>query len=180
MPTQPTDYSTGAWASIFAERNRGERRYWLVKSEPDVFSFDDLLAEPKQTTQWNGVRNFTARNFLRDGMKKGDRVFFYHSSTKPQVIAGICEVVEHGYPDPTGLDARHDGFDPKATKADPIWFMVDIRAVAPLPRPVSLAEIKARKELAGMALLRISRLSVVPVTEKEWAVVCAMAASPPA
>jgi predicted RNA-binding protein with PUA-like domain len=179
MPTQPTDYSSGAWASAFAPRKPGEHRYWLVKSEPDVFSFNDLLAAPKHTTHWNGVRNFTARNFLRDGMKTGDRVFFYHSSAKPQAIAGICEVVRDGYPDPTALDSKHAGFDPKATKAAPIWFMVDLRGVEPLPRPVTLAEIKARKELAGMALLRVGRLSVTPVTEKEWEVVCSMAARPP-
>jgi predicted RNA-binding protein with PUA-like domain len=178
MPNKQHDHSTGAWASTFAPRARGERRYWLVKSEPDVFSFDDLLAAPKRTTQWNGVRNFTARNFMRDGMKKGDRVFFYHSSTKPQAIVGICEVVEEAYPDPTAFDPKHDGFDPKSTKAEPIWFMVDLRAVEPLPRPVTLTEIKARKELAGMGLLRVGRLSVTPVTAKEWEVVCSMASSP--
>ena len=179
MPNEEPDHSTGAWASAFAPRARGERRYWLVKSEPDVFSFDDLLAAPKRTTHWNGVRNFTARNFMRDGMKKGDRVFFYHSSTKPQAIVGICEVVAEGYADSTATDPKHDGFDPKATKADPIWFMVDLRAVEALPRPVTLAEIKARKELATMALLRIGRLSVTPVTAKEWEVVCSMAKASP-
>ena len=172
------DHSTGAWASAFAPRARGERRYWLVKSEPDVFSFDDLVAAPKRTTQWNGVRNFTARNFMRDGMKKGDRVFFYHSSTKPQAIVGITEVATEAYPDPTAFDPKHDGFDPKSTKAEPIWFMVDLRAVEPLPRPVTLADIKARKELAGMGLLRVGRLSVTPVTAKEWEVVCSMAGRP--
>ena len=165
------DYSEGAWARVFAPRKPGERRYWLVKSEPDVFSFDNLLAAPKRTTQWNGVRNFTARNFLRDGMKKGDRVFFYHSSTKPQAIVGICEVVAEGYPDTTATDRKSEGFDAKATKADPIWYMVDLKAIEALPRPVTLSEIKSHKELAEMALLRISRLSVVPVTEREWEVV---------
>ena len=176
----PSDYSTGAWASTFAPRKAGEKRYWLVKSEPDVFSFDDLVATPKKTTQWNGVRNFTARNFMRDGMKKGDQVFFYHSSTKPQAIVGICEVVAAGYPDSTALDPKSEGFDEKATKADPIWSMVDLRAVESLPRPVTLPEIKTEKALANMALLRISRLSVVPVTEKEWGAVIKLANSPAA
>src|SRR4051812_35098319 len=165
------DYERGKWAAAFAPRTAGERRYWLVKSEPDVFSFDDLLAAPKRTTQWNGVRNFTARNFLRDGMKLRDRVFFYHSSTKPQAIVGGWEVVREGYGDSTALDPKHDGFDPKSTKAEPIWYMVDLRAVEKLARPVTLAEIKARKELANMGLLRVGRLSVTPVTEKEWDVV---------
>ena len=169
------DYSDGAWASTFAPRKPGEQRYWLVKSEPDIFSFDDLMSAPKKTTHWNGVRNFTARNFLRDGMKKGDRVFFYHSSTKPQAIVGICEVVTEAYPDSTALDPKSEGFDEKATKADPIWSMVDLRAVSALPRPVTLQEIKAEKSLADMALLRISRLSVVPVTAKQWASVLKLA-----
>jgi predicted RNA-binding protein with PUA-like domain len=153
------------------------RKYWLVKSEPDAFSFDDLLKTPKRTTSWNGVRNFTARNFMRDEMKKGDLVFFYHSSTKPQAIVGICEVVREGYADDTALDAKHEGFDPKSTAADPIWYMVDLRAVEPLKRPVTLAEIKANKSLAKMALVRLSRLSVGPVTEQEWNTVLEMAAS---
>jgi predicted RNA-binding protein with PUA-like domain len=179
MPSERTDYSRGAWASTFAPRKKGERRYWLVKSEPDVFSFDDLLNAPARTTEWNGVRNFTARNFLRDGMKKGDEVFFYHSSTNPQAIVGICEVVREGYPDSTATDRKHPGFDEKSDPADPTWFMVDLRAVAALPRPVTLAEIKKRKELSEMALVRISRLSVVPVTEKEWEVVRSMSERPP-
>jgi predicted RNA-binding protein with PUA-like domain len=178
MPSTP-DHSGGAWASTFAPRKGKERRYWLVKSEPDVFSFDDLLKAPKRTTQWNGVRNFAARNFMRDGMKTGDQVFFYHSSAKPQAIVGICEVVREAYPDPTATDPKHEGFDEKATKADPIWVMVDIRAVEALPHPVTLAELKAKKELSSMALLRIGRLSVTPVTEKEWEVVRAMANRPP-
>ena len=146
-----------------------------MKSEPTTFSFDDLLRAPGKTTHWDGVRNFVARNFLRDGMKRGDRVFFYHSSTDPQAIVGICEVVREGYPDHTALDRNHAHFDPDSDKADARWYMVDLRAVADLARPVPLREIKARKELAGMALLRIGRLSVTPVSAKEWDVICAMA-----
>jgi predicted RNA-binding protein with PUA-like domain len=168
-------YAKGQWASAFAPRSPGEKRYWLVKSEPSTFSFDDLLAAPKKTTQWDGVRNHVARNFMRDGMQVGDRVFFYHSSTDPQAIVGICEVAREAYADPTALDRSHDAYDPKSDPDDPTWFMVDLRAVEKLPRPVTLAEIKKRPELAKMAILRIGRLSVTPVTRAEWDVICAMA-----
>jgi predicted RNA-binding protein with PUA-like domain len=176
MPPASPSYDTGKWAAAFAPRTRGERRYWLVKSEPDVFSFDDLMKAPKKTTGWDGIRNFAARNFLRDGMKRGDHVFFYHSMGKPQAIAGICEVVREGYPDPTAFDPKAPGHDADSKESDPTWFAVDLRAVEPLPRPVSLAEIKARPELAEMALVRIGRLSVTPVTVKEWETILAMAA----
>jgi predicted RNA-binding protein with PUA-like domain len=176
MPESPS-YETGKWAAAFAPRARDERRYWLVKSEPEVFSFDDLMKAPKKTTGWDGIRNFAARNFLRDGMKRGDLVFFYHSMGKPQAIVGICEVVREGYPDPTALDAKHPGHDAKSDPADPSWYAVDLRAVEALPRPVTLAEIKARPELAEMALVRIGRLSVTPVTAREWETVLAMAGS---
>src|SRR5690242_554662 len=104
------------------------RNYWLVKSEPGAFSFDDLLASPKQTTHWDGVRNFTARNNLQ-AMKKGDRVFFYHSNANPSAIVGITEVVREAYADPTAFDAKDSHFDPKSKREDPTWFMVDLRAV---------------------------------------------------
>ena len=149
----------GAWAHVFTPRAPGERRYWLVKSEPSTFSWDDLLAAKNRTTNWDGIRNFAARNFMRDGMKLGDQVLFYHSSVNPQAIVGVCEVVREAYPEPN----------------DPDWSMVDLRAVGPLPRPVTLAELKARPELAGMALLRIGRLSVTPVTAKEWEIIQRMA-----
>ena len=169
-------HATGAWASAFADRKPGEVRHWLVKSEPDTFSFDDLQRLPKKTTPWDGVRNFVARNFLRDGMKKGDQVYFYHSSTKPQAIVGIAEVVKEAYADPTALDPTHDGFDEKSKSDGPTWFAVDLKAVEALPRPVTLAELKANKALEGMALLRIGRLSVTPVTKKEWDIIRGMAA----
>ena len=164
----------GAWTWVF-ERAPGERRYWLVKSEPGVFSFDDLLRIHNKTTHWDGVRNFAARNFLRDGMKLGDRVFFYHSEAGSQAIVGECEVVREGYPDHTAFDAKHHGYDPDSKKDAPQWFVVDLRAVAQFTRAVTLKEIKARKELATMALLRIGRLSVTPVTAKEYEVIRAMA-----
>src|SRR5690349_3058328 len=145
----------GAWAAVFTPRAPGERRYWLVKSEPTTFSFDDLLASKDQTTNWNGIRNFAARNFMRDGMKVGDQVYFYHSSTSPQAIVGVAEVVREAYPEPN----------------EPDWSQVDLRAVERLATPVTLSDIKARPELAGMALLRIGRLSVTPVTPREWEVI---------
>jgi predicted RNA-binding protein with PUA-like domain len=152
-----------------------KRRYWLVKSEPGSFSFDDLLAAKNRTTHWDGVRNFKARNYLRDEMKKGDLAFFYHSNAEPSAIAGICEIVREGYPDPSAFDPSDSHFDPKSSRDDPTWYMVDVRAVKPLPRPVSLAELKARPELAQMLLIRQGRLSVSPVTPEEWATIVAMA-----
>ena len=170
----PAAHDDGPWAWVFTPRQPNEKRYWLVKSEPDVFSFDDLQAAPKQTTQWDGVRNFAARNFLRDGMKRGDQVFFYHSSTNPQAIVGICQVAREAYPDPTALDRKHPAFDAKSDPKDPSWFAVDLQAVAPLARPVTLTEIKANKALAEMALVRIGRLSVTPVRPAEWETIMTM------
>lgn len=163
-----------AWAWVFMPRKPGEKRYWLVKSEPTTFSFDDLLARPDQTTFWDGVRNHTARTFMRDGMKVGDQVFFYHSSAEPSAIIGICEVVREGYPDHTALDRNDPHFDPGSDPEDPTWYMVDLKAVRALPRPLPLPELRARKELAGMALLRIGRLSVSPVRAEEWDVIMTM------
>ena len=157
-----------------APRVPGEKRYWLVKSEPDVFSFDDLLRIHNKTTNWNGIRNFVARGYLRDGLKLGDRVFFYHSGTAPAIV-GICEVVREGYPDHTAFDPNDSGYDPDSDKAKPRWFQVDLRAVAQFTRPVTLAQIKTRKELKEMTILRIGRLSVTPVTAREWDVITEMA-----
>ena len=163
----------GAWDAFFV-RAPGEQRFWLAKSEPDVFSFADLLRIHNKTTNWNGIRNFVARNFLRDGMKVGDRVFFYHSGDAPEIV-GICEVVREGYPDDTAFDATSSGYDAKSDKAKPTWFQVDLRAIAQLTKPVTLADIKSRKELKHMAMLRIGRLSVTPVTAAEWSVITQLA-----
>jgi predicted RNA-binding protein with PUA-like domain len=153
--------------------------HWLLKSEQDVFSFDDLLKAPKRTTGWDGVRNYQARNTLRDLMKKGDRVFFYHSNSEPTGIAGICEVVKEGYPDPTALDPAHEHFDEKSKSDAPTWMMVDVRAVQALPRVITLAELKSVKGLEKMVLLQKgSRLSVQPVTPREWAIICGIAGVP--
>ena len=170
-------YEQGAWASVFAPRAKGERRYWLIKSEPDVFSFDDLLQAPDRTTCWDSIRNSGARNFLRDGMKLGDRCFYYHSNAEPSAIVGVCEVVREGYPDHTAFDPSHDYYDAKSDQATPTWFMIDVRAVSAFKTPVTLPQIKADPALADMSLLRVSRLSVVPVTAAEWAHVCAHSAA---
>ncbi len=167
-------YELGKWAHVYT-RAPGERRYWLIKSEPDVFSYSDLEAAPKQTTCWDSIRNTGARNFLRDAMKIGDQCFYYHSNAEPSAIVGICEVVREGYPDFTALDQAHAYYDPDSVAETPTWFMVDVKAVRALERPVTLPEIKASKALAEMALLKVSRLSVVPVTAGEWGIVQAMA-----
>lgn len=173
-PPQSMPYEQGKWAHVFT-RAKGERRYWLIKSEPDVFSFDDLMAAPKRTTSWDSVRNSTARNFMRDGMKVGDQAFYYHSNADPSAIVGICEVVREGHPDTTAFDKKHEYFDAASDPAAPTWYMVEVRAVEKLARPVTLPEIKATAALSEMALIKQGRLSVVPVTVAEWERIIAMA-----
>ena len=170
---QSKPYEEGKWAAAYA-RAKGERRYWLVKSEPDVFSFDDLLATKSKTTHWDGVRNTGARNFLRDGLKKGDLVFFYHSNAEPSAIVGICEVVREGYADESAFDAKSAYYDSASVRETPMWYVVDLRAVEKFPNQVTLAELKANAALADMSLIRVSRLAVVPVTEREWKIVKGM------
>ena len=143
-------------------------RYWLFKTEPGCFSFDDLKGCPDMTEHWDGVRNFQARNLLRDEVQVGDQVLFYHSSIPEPAVVGIAEVVRGGYPDWTARDPASEHFDPKASADNPIWYMVDVRYVRPLARPVLLAELKGDPGLAGMVLLSKSRLSIQPVTEGEW------------
>jgi predicted RNA-binding protein with PUA-like domain len=174
-PSQFFTKEGGPWGRCFLPRRPGEKRYWLVKSEPDVFSWDDLLKAKKRTTHWNGVRNFSARNFMRDGMKMGDLVFFYHSNAEPPGIVGICEVAREAYPDTTAFDQDHDGYDEKSSPANPTWFMVDLRAVEPLPNMVTLPMLKSAKGLEQMALIRTGRLSVIPVTADEWKTILALA-----
>ncbi|HEU4643733.1 MAG TPA: EVE domain-containing protein [Gemmatimonadaceae bacterium] len=147
-------------------------RRWLVKSEADCFSWNDLWKAPRRTTHWDGVRNYQARNMLRDQMKTGDLVFFYHSNGDPNAIVGVCEVTREGYPDFTAFDPKEQHFDPKSDPDHPTWYMVDLKAVEPFRRPVTLTELRSVPGLERMALLQKgSRLSVQPVSEREWEIV---------
>ena len=144
-------------------------KYWLVKSEPAAFSLDDLEKSKNKTTHWDGVRNYQARNFMRDEMKKGDKVLFYHSNAKPTAVVGICEVVKESYPDFTAFDPEDIHFDPKSSQDKPTWYMVDIKLIKKLKHPVTLSEIKGNKKLQNMKLVqRGNRLSVMPVTKQEF------------
>jgi predicted RNA-binding protein with PUA-like domain len=148
-------------------------KYWLMKTEPSVFSWDDLRSRPDQTTHWEGVRNYQARNFMRDQMKLGDRVFFYHSNTKPQVILGIAQVVREAYPDTFAFDAASPYFDSKSSPDAPRWMMVDIQYESAFAPSITLDELKQVQELESMMLLQKGcRLSVQPVTPEEWQTVC--------
>lgn len=144
------------------------KRYWLMKSEADCFSFDDLVSAPDKTTYWDGVRSFEARNLLRDQVHVGDGVLFYHSNATPSGVAGIAKVVRAGYPDHTAFDSEHEHYDAKSKQDSPTWYMVDIKAVKKLPKFVGLPELRAEKSLGKMALFTRNRLSVTPVTEAEW------------
>jgi predicted RNA-binding protein with PUA-like domain len=150
--------------------------YWLFKSEPNCFSFADLMAAPGRTTGWDGVRNFQARNFLRDEIKAGDKVLFYHSSADPPAVAGIAEVVREGHPDPTAFDPKADHYDAKSDRAKPVWYQVSIRGVRAIDPPIGLPALRAVKALEKMELLRKgSRLSIQRVSAAEWDAVMALA-----
>ncbi len=144
-------------------------KYWLIKSEPDCYSIDDLKQD--KVTSWTGVRNYQARNFIRD-MSKGDLVLFYHSGANPPAIAGICTVASAPYGDITALDPKNDHFDPKATKENPIWSAVDMQYVKTLKEPVTLPQIKNNPKLSDMLVAQQgSRLSIMPVSEKHFKLV---------
>jgi predicted RNA-binding protein with PUA-like domain len=144
-------------------------KYWLMKSEPDVFSFDDLKKRPKKTEPWNGVRNYQARNFMRDEMSPGDLILFYHSSCEIPGVAGIAKVASKSYPDSTQFNLKSEYFDPKATRENPRWFLVDVSFEKDLGNFVSLEELKKHKKLENMRLLqRGNRLSILPVTREEF------------
>jgi predicted RNA-binding protein with PUA-like domain len=148
--------------------------YWLVKSEPDAFSIDDLYARPKRTEHWDGVRNYQARNYLRD-MRKGDEVLFYHSSCEVPGVVGIVRVAREAYPDHTAFDPDDPHYDAKSDPDNPRWFMVDVKYVRKLKRTIALTELKDNPRLEDMALVRRgNRLSVVPVTDAQWRAVLAM------
>ena len=158
-----------------AEKSEG-KNYWLMKSEQSCFSIDDLEKAPKKTTFWDGVRNYQARNLLRDTIKKGDLVFFYHSNSEPSAIAGIAEVAKEGYADHTAFDPDDQHFDPKSNKKEPTWYMVDIRHVRTFKKPLTLEQLKTVPALNEMMLLQKgSRLSVQPVTAKEWQTILKLA-----
>ena len=146
--------------------------YWLMKSEPDVFGIQDLYQRPNQTEPWDGVRNYQARNMMRDAMKLGDQVFFYHSNCDEPGIVGIMEIAKEGYPDHTAFDPDDHHFDPKSDPANPRWIMVDVKFVRQFSRTIGLKELKARPELVSMAVVRPgNRLSVMPVSAEEWALI---------
>ena len=143
--------------------------YWLMKSEPEEFSIDDLAKRPRKTEPWDGVRNYQARNMMRDQMRKGDMVFFYHSNCDAPGIAGMMRVHKEAYPDPTAFDPEDKHYDPTSDPDDPRWFLVDVKYVRKLKRVITLSELKEHKELEALALVkRGNRLSIMPVTEDQW------------
>jgi predicted RNA-binding protein with PUA-like domain len=144
-------------------------KYWLMKSEPDVFGIDDLENAPGMTEPWDGVRNYQARNMMRDDMKTGDLAFLYHSNCKEPGIAGIMKIVREGYPDMTAFDPDAKYFDPKSDPANPRWYRVDVRYVRKLKRIITLSELKELSEVTGLPLVRRgNRLSVMPVSRQQW------------
>ena len=152
------------------------KKYWLFKSEPSEFSWNDLKKSKNQTTFWDGVRNYQARNFLRDEIERGDGVLFYQSNTDPLAVVGYCEVVKEGYPDHTQFDPKNSHFDPKAKKDSPTWFMVDIKLVKEFKNLITIESIKANPKLKNMKLIqRGQRLSIQPVTKTEWGEILKMA-----
>ena len=146
-----------------------ERKYWLFKSEPTAYSFNDLSNEENQTAEWDGVRNYQVRNFMRDEMRPGDAVLFYHSSTTPTAVVGTATIVSQAYPDVTAWDPQSKYYDSKSSPDNPAWLVVDIKAEQEFVRPVTLAEIKQNPALAGMLLVRRGmRLSIQPVAQPEY------------
>ena len=151
-----------------------QKNYWLMKSEPDVYSIDQLKKDKK--TYWDGVRNYQARNIMRDKMKVGDGVLYYHSNCKPPAIVGLARVCSEPYPDPTQFDKRSKYFDEKSTRDKPRWHLVDVEFVEKFSTPLALGDLRENTDLEGMALLRKGqRLSVQPVTAREWKIVCKLA-----
>ncbi|MDG2122087.1 MAG: EVE domain-containing protein [Verrucomicrobiales bacterium] len=148
-------------------------KYWLLKSEPDVFGLDDLKKCPKKTEPWDGIRNYQARNFMRDEMTVGDLALFYHSNTSPPGVAGVVKIVKEAYPDHTAFDPKTKYHDPKSDPENPRWLMVDVQFVAGFPDYVELAQLKADPKLEGMLTLRRgNRLSITPVEKKHFNHIC--------
>ena len=150
--------------------------YWLMKTEPDVFGIDDLKQRPLQTEHWDGIRNYQARNMMRDGMKKGDQIFFYHSNAEQIGIVGVMKVVRESYPDFTAQNPDSKYYDPKSTTDNPRWFMVDVKFVRKFKRVITLNELKQHADALGdMALLRKgNRLSINPVSKEQWEYILAL------
>lgn len=144
------------------------KNYWLFKAEPHIYGIEHLAAAPNKIGRWDGIRNYQARNFLRDQVALGDEVFIYHSSCKQVGIVGTAKIVKTAYPDPTQFNPESDYYDPKSTSENPRWVSVDIQLTNVFPRIISLAEIKAKPELENMVLVKQSRLSTQPVTKQEW------------
>ena len=147
-------------------------KLWLFKADPKDYSIDDLANEQNQTTSWDGIRNYMARNLLRDEIKKGDQILLYHSNANPKGIVGLGKVVRSAYPDDTALDQSSVYYDPKSTKDNPIWYMVDVKLVEMFPKVIELRELKETKGLEEMMLTqRGSRLSIQPVRKSEWKII---------
>lgn len=154
---------------------RGFMKYWLLKTEPSTFGIRDLEECPQQTTSWEGVRNFQARNMLRDELHKGDLAFFYHSSCKVPGIVAVVKVVRGGYPDMTAFDVNSPYYDAKSTPENPRWYRVDVKLVKKFARVITLTELHHIPALKNMRLLRKgNRLSVLPITSEEWQVICSL------
>jgi predicted RNA-binding protein with PUA-like domain len=152
------------------------QKYWLVKTEPEAFSIQDLARSPQQTTCWDGVRNYQARNFMRDEMKLGDRVLVYHGSTDQPAVVGTAKIVRESYPDHTAWDKEYDHFDPASTPDNPRWFMVDIQLEQNFKAPLELEKLRGVAALKAMELLRKgSRLSVQPVRKAEFEAILRLA-----
>ena len=152
-------------------------RHWLLKTEPTSFGIDDLARAPRRTTAWDGVRNFQARNMIRDEMQRGDQAFLYHSSCEVPGIVGIVQITKQAYPDPTAFDRRHPHYDADSVRSAPRWFMFDVRLERKFARVITLDELRAHaaKELRGLVLLRRgNRLSVMPVDTTHWQFICSL------
>jgi predicted RNA-binding protein with PUA-like domain len=145
-------------------------KYWLLKSDPEEFTWQDLKESKNKITSWDGVRNYQARNYLKE-MKENDQAFFYHSVVDPQTIMGVVKIVKEAYPDHTQFDPSHDHFDPKSTNEEPRWFMVDIQYLEDFNPPITRNELKNIPKLKEMVLFKNSRLSVQPVTKTEWTII---------
>lgn len=151
-------------------------RHWLMKSEPDTYGIDHLIAEPNQTGMWEGCRNYTVRNFIRDEMAVGDLAFFYHSNADPSGVIGVMEVVSEAYPDPTQFDPSSHYYDPKSPRENPRWLVRDVQFKEKFGRVVSLAELKSTPGLEDMMVTRKGmRLSITPVSQSEWEIVVGLA-----